>query len=78
MPEMLFLPREGGSPRLLAVDMLTHETELSIFVGDPNDYSGAARFEATGGTAKINGVDYILIQYGEIVDGYAESRLFVY
>lgn len=74
-PEALFLPGAGGPPRLVAVDMRTYETEVSIFVGDPEDTSGKARFEQTGGPI-YNGPDlFFYIQYGDVVDNRAESAL---
>lgn len=74
-PEALFLPGEGGSPRLLAIDMRTYETELSIYVGDPQDTSGSARFEPTGGTIHRGPDLFFWIQYGDVVDNRAESAL---
>lgn len=78
VPEALFLPGEGGGPHLTAVDLRTHETEFAIYVGDPEDRSGRARFEATGGTIGTPGGGAIVIQYGEVVDDFAETRLFPY
>lgn len=78
IPEALLLPGEGGGPQLVAVDLRTHETELSIFVGDPADQSGRARFEATGGTIQTNDGPMIVIQYGEVIGDFAETRLFPY
>ncbi len=77
-PEAFFLPAEGGGPQLAVVDMQTFETELSIWVGDPTDFSGRARFEPTGGTARLNNVDYIAIQFGETVDDRADTKLFAF
>lgn len=75
--EAIFLPGEGGAPRLVAVDMRTHETDLSIWVGDETDFSGSARFEPTGGTIDVPGagVECFVIQYDETVDFYAPSRV---
>ena len=74
-PEALFLPGDGGAPRLVAVDMRTYETEVSIFVGDPQDTSGRARFESGRGTI-YHGPDlFFYVQYGEVVDNRAESAL---
>lgn len=77
VPEALFLPAEGGGPQLTAVDMRTHETELSIWVGDPADLSGAARFEPTGGTISVPGLAGagIVVQYGETVNDSASSKV---
>lgn len=75
-PEALFLPGEGGAPRLLAVDMRTYETELSIWVGDPTDTSGRARFESTGGMVDRPAPAFV-IQYGEVVDYRAETTLWL-
>lgn len=77
-PEALFLPESGGSPHLVAVDMATYETELSIYVGNADDMSGAARFESTGGTIQRPGGNAVVIQYGETADYFAETRLFPY
>lgn len=74
-PEALFLPGAGGGPRLVAVDMRTYETETSIFVGDPQDTSGRARFEATGGTIWKGPDLFFYIQFGDVVDNRAESAL---
>lgn len=70
-PEALFLPGAGGGPHLVAIDMRTYETELSIWVGAPDDLSGAARFEPTGGMAG----GLLVVQYGLTVDHYAPTRL---
>ena len=75
IPEALFLPGEGGGPQLVAVDLRTHETEWSVWVGDPEDRSGDARFEPTGGTINFSAV---VVQYGEPEEGYVETRLFPY
>lgn len=74
-PEALLLPRSGGSPRLIAIDMRTYETEASIFVGDPQDTSGRARFEPTGGTISKGVELFFYVQYGEVVENHAESSL---
>lgn len=73
IPEAFFLPGEGGGPLFVAVDLRTHETDTAIWVGDPSDRSGSARFEPTGGT--IDG-GTVVIQYGEPVDDRVRTRLF--
>ena len=78
IPEALFLPGVGGGPHLAAVDIRTHETEFNLYVGDPEDTSGRARFEATGGTALTHVGQAIVIQYGDAVGDWAETRLFPY
>lgn len=74
-PEALFLPGDGGTPRLVAVDMRTYETEVSIFVGDPQDTSGLARFESGRGTIHHGPDLFFYIQYGDVVDNRADSAL---
>lgn len=75
--EAFFLPGEGGGPRLVAVDMATFETELSIWVGNAEDLSGETRFEPTGGVIPLGSFGPgLLVQYGETVDWSAPSRIF--
>lgn len=78
--EAVFLPGEGGAPRLTAVDMVTYETELSVWVGDPEDYSGATAFEPGGATISVfrdgRWQDVFWIQRGETVDSYVEESEF--
>lgn len=74
-PEAIFLPAEGGGPRAVAVDMRTYETELSMWVGDPSDESGTARFEPTGATVRTVFGPALAIQYGDTVEDRAETRL---
>lgn len=78
IPEALFLPGEGGGPQLVAVDLRTHETDWSVWVGDPEDRSGNARFDPTGGTIQTNGGRAVVIQYGEPVDDRVKTTLFPY
>ncbi len=78
LSEILFLPAEGGAPNLRSVDQYTHETELSIFVGVPTDYSGDARFESTGGTITWHTGQVFWIQYGPVEDNYAPSKLWTF
>ncbi len=62
-----FLPAAGGGPQFVAVDLATHSQIDSFFVGDPNDRSGSAQFDPTGGiTTSPLGEPVIAIQYGPI------------
>lgn len=75
-PEALFLPAEGGGPRVVAVDMKTYETELSMWVGDPNDDAGLVRFEPTGATIRTgDGGIAISVQHGDTVGDWADGSL---
>lgn len=59
--EVMFLPVSGGTPHLVAVDMTTYETELSVYVGDQD-----AKFSPTGGLITTpKGRTGVVIQYGE-------------
>lgn len=49
--ELMLLPGGGYAPRLVAVDLRTFETELSVYVGDPQSVADV-RFEPTGGTVR--------------------------
>lgn len=71
VPEALFI----SDGNLVAVDLRTHETESSIYVGD------GARFEPTGGTITIRDTDGVVrdvywIEYGDVIDGYVERSAF--
>jgi len=73
LPEALFLP-VNGAPHLTAIDMRTHETELSIYVGDPSETG--ARFEPTGAVIRTTGGETgIVIQYEDTADLRARSEV---
>lgn len=74
-PEALFLPGAGGGPVLAAVDLRTHETEFSVFVGDPAA-RGPAGFEPTGGVIQTPaGHRGVVVQYGPPAADRAPSRV---
>lgn len=75
--EAIFLPGEGGAPRLVAVDLSSFETECSIWVGDPEDLSGTVRFAPDGVTVPLGSFGIgLLVQDGEPVDWSVPSRIF--
>ncbi len=65
--DAVFLPAVGGGPQFVAVDLQTHEQLLSIWVGDPADQTGNARFDPTGGVITTPHLEQaVAIQYGPI------------
>ncbi len=77
IPEEIFLPGEGGGPQLVALDARSHEAKRSFWVGSPDDRSGDARPTPTGGIVTTRNGSAIAIQYGEVHDGVAATKLWL-